>query len=188
MLFIRDAVFNGLHSNDLQRGINIDEILSSSNLVFEKPSSASKALSPLRFAVTIRTEYSNLVVVQETDVRSTMPYFVRLEEGNIEHTGYDLINYENAMAILNDVVDVGVGEERDNFNGLMFSKTVPQVIGLYYPNLSKGNPYFYSHIILKDDAVDEFAKYLKEGVRFVQINDLDPKGNTPAFYNSIFNI
>ena len=186
MLYIRDAVFNDKHSNDLQRVINIDEILSARELVFEKPSKATKALSPLRFAVTVRSEKTNLVLVRATEARNTVPYVVRMEEDNIEHTGYDLIHYESACAF-KECIKYNKNTH-SAIDEIMATSSVNQPMGLYYPNFSKGNPYFYSHIILKDEAVEKLTPYLAEGFRFIPIDDIDPVGNTPAFLNTIFNI
>lgn len=154
-------------SNQVQKDIDLEDLLLNHTKYYDSTEEAFKDhFAPLDFCVTTRSMYSNLVMQIEEEGKPK--YYKNLS--NIQpfiHKGYDLVMYLSSIGLMHSI-DYKLG-----FDELMANHSQFNVIGLYNPEPLIVNPIIYSHIILSDEGVKEMPKYLKSGVEFVLINDMN---------------
>lgn len=163
-------------SNEVQRDIDIEDILLNHTAVYDDDKRANKGgFVPLTFATSVRTVYTNKVVqILRKSRRFTLSgitpyyntpcYYVSL--GRIEllpHRGLDLIMYLSSISLFHMV------DYRSGFDDVMLHSEF-QNIGIYNPNPDFVSPMVYSHVYIDDDYAEEFSKYFKTESSWVDIS------------------
>lgn len=153
---------------EVQKNVDLKDLLENHTRYIEPELIERNDYVPLNFAVSVRSAYSNLVL--ETPVDSEFKrYYVNLT--NVEplpHKGYDLVMYLASIGII-QCINYSRG-----FDDVMM-KTQFCPIGLYNSGII--HPIIFSTVILKDDTVDIFKSYLKEGYDLVPIQNMKRAGN-----------
>lgn len=165
----------------IQKKIPLDDLVNSHCKYFNSEEEALKDnYVPLNFAVSVRSCYTNLVLQKETE--NGFRYYLNLVSTPfVHHKSYDLIMYLSSLALMT-TVDYNIG-----FDEIMMSSQY-QPIGVYNSLLELHNPIIYSHIILKDDVVEDFKKYLKPEYKLVPISEMQKQGNIYPLVDTIINI
>lgn len=133
---------------------------------------------PLDFCVTVRSLYSNKVL--EIDKEEGVRYYTNLTQvQQFPHKGYDLIMYLTSIALMHNV------EYKLGFDELMMKHSQFSPMGLFNPNPIIINPIIYTHILISDEGIEELEKYLKEGRRFVHINDMNKSHNLEGLLDTL---
>ena len=165
-------------SPNIQNKLNLEELLKEhTKFLSESEVAVSDTYVPLDFMVSIRSASTNLVVETPTKDSNDKRYYVNLTRVQpLPHRGYDLIMYLASVGVLTCVNYV------NGFDNIMLqSKFCP--IGVF--NCGFINPIIYSTIVLKDDTIDSFKSYLKEGYNIVPIKDIKRDGNISAIIDSL---
>lgn len=148
----------------VQKDIDVVDLLLKETMNMNTINEAFKCgYLPLNFCICVRSIYSNQVL-QQTINRFTHKHFFFMEDvPDLIHKGNDLIFYMNSLGLMN-LVNYDVG-----FDELMMKYSMSQLIGIYNPSPSFFNPTVVSHIILHDEGFKKLTKYLKQGIRPVNI-------------------
>ena len=157
-------------SNEVQRDINIEDILLNHTAFYDDEKVALKdGYVPLSFATSVRTVYTNRVVQVSKPTpkiyrHKIHQYYVNL--GNIEmlpHRGLDLLMYLSSISLFH-MVDYMKG-----FDEVMLHSEF-QNIGIFNPNPDFVTPMIYSHVYIDDNFEEEFGKYFKPTCKWVDID------------------
>lgn len=114
---------------------------------------------PLDFAIAIRSDEDK--ILQITDEHGTY-YFPRYTDvQRFVHKGYDLVMFLASLMMLENVV------YSTEYEVAMVKYSAFLPIGLYNPFPEVINPTVFSNVIIHEEGIEEFSKYLKEGRKFV---------------------
>lgn len=165
----------------VQSDLKFEDIFSDTNIkYFDSVEEAEKEYYvPLSFCTSIRTTYSNKVVQIPNNDQYYRYYVNYSNVDRFVHKGYDLIMYLSALSIF-ECVDYD-----KSFEEIMAKYSTHQLIGLFNPDSGIMNPILYSHIIIADEAEDEFKQYLKQGIELVPIQEINPIGNISALLDKL---
>lgn len=175
-----------MKSPDVQKKINLEDILNHTkyfNSVEEALKCEEAVHVPLDFMVTVRSAYTNLVLEKDCEDTSDKRYYINLTHVDLlPHKGYDLVMYMTSVGVMHSVNPTSMA-----FNEVMMkSQFCP--IGLYNPDPDIMNPIVYSQVVLHDDAVEQYDSYLREGFRFVHIDNMKREGNLSAILDTIIRV
>lgn len=163
--FLREHMTQGV-----DKSIYIPDMLSTHTAYFKSERDACRNFyTPLHFATTLRTVYTNLVLCHDT--KKGVQCILNLSGvPELPHQGYSLIMYLSSVA-LQSVIDYAPGFDN------IIEKTEFQVIGFYNPNPEFIAPIVYSHILLDDLVSSMFPKFLKKGNHLETISYVKNKEN-----------
>lgn len=161
----------------IQKDIDLEDLLNNHTKYFNSEEEAYKEnYEPLSFSVSIRSMYSNLVL--ETDKVMHKYYTTISVEQPFNHRGYDLIMFLTSICVMKNI-DYALG-----FDDVMMKHSQFQPIGV-----SKvGSPIIYTHVILSDEGVEEFEKFLKPDRRFVPIKFIDRRGAYTSLIDTLIEV
>ena len=148
---------------EVQKSVDLKDLLENHTKYIEPELIGHDEYVPLNFAVSVRSAYSNMVLEIPVDSEFKR-YYVNLT--NVEplpHKGYDLVMYLASIGII-QCINYSRG-----FDDVMM-KTQFCPIGLYNSGII--HPIIYSTVILKDDTVNTFKSYLKDGYNLVPIQSM----------------
>lgn len=170
-------------SPDIQKDVDLEDLLNNHSKYYDSEEDAIKdQYVPLDFCVSVRSIYSNYVLQIDKE-NGEKRYYVNLTHVQpFVHKGYDLIMYLCSIGIMQSI-DYKLG-----FDDLMMKHSQFQPIGLYNSDPSIINPVVYSHVIISDEGIKEFHKYLKSDRSLVKINDIDFHGNLKAFIDTLIEV
>ena len=170
-------------SLDVQRDVNLEELLNEHTKFYPSEEEALKdKYVPLDFSVSVRSIYTNLVLVNNTE--NGKKYYTNLTK--IEpfmHKGYDLMMYLTSIGLMHSI-DYKLG-----FDELMMKHSQFMPIGLYNPDSDFINPIIYTHVIISDEGIKELPKYLKETSALEPISETRfTKGNIIALLETLVEV
>lgn len=151
------------------------------NLTYIEESEISEEYVPLDIAITIRSSYTNKVVLcTHSDSGKERCFFNLTKIPQLPQKGYDLVMFISSIAVMKmcdqtrarEVGDVMMHSKYD-FMGML--NLEPDLI----------NPILYSHVILEDSTVEAFESLLVEGFRLIPIADLPEHGSFKAMKDSL---
>ena len=162
---------------EVQRDVDLEDILNNHTKFFDDEETAYKEkYAPLKFCISIRSTYSNKVLEKEDTIFDSKEYYTTIKVTQpFNHKGYDLLMFITSIGIMSNIF-YGAG-----FDDLMFNHSQFQPIGIL--NLGASplvDPIILTHVILTDDAVEEFTKYLMPSRQFVPISEMDVLHNPLA--------
>lgn len=151
----------------VQRKVDLEDIMLNCTKYFNDTTEALKhGYVPLDFSTSVRTVHSNLVLQHDVD-EGEVRYYTNLSSiPEHVHKGYDLIMFLSSLALMFRV------DYKAGFDELMVKNSQFHPIGIYNPDPDVFNPIVYSYVVLKDDCVEEFSKYLKDNSRLVPIQSI----------------
>lgn len=136
---------------------------------------------PLDIAITIRSAYTNKVVMcKHSDSDGERCFFNLTKIPPVHHTGYDLIMFISSIAVMKMCDPVNAQKVTEV---MMHSKF--DFLGLLNLEPDLVNPIMYSHVILEDNTVEQFESLLAEGFRVISIEDIPEKGTFKAIKESL---
>ena len=175
MLCVKDSE---LKSNfvEVQKDVKIEDLLLNHTQYFDTAEEAlNNGYVPLQFDISIRSSYDNTVVVSTKGVSLRNPndpigknpiiVVGSPEQSNCVHKGYDLVMYMSSLGVMSCV------KHKKGFEELMMKHSQFDCIGLYYGVVTY--PIIYSHIILSDEGMRKFKKYLKKDYKVVPIKEVN---------------
>lgn len=171
-------------SPHVQRDVNLEDILNNHTKYYDSVEEAYKDhYEPLDFCVSIRSMYSNLVV-QSKNAEGRYSYYTNLTDVQpFVHKGYDLIMYLTSIGLMHNV------DYANGFDELMMKHSQFCPIGLLNPPFSYHNPIIYSHVIISDEGIKEFEKYLKSDRKLVNISDMNKyRGGIHALLDTLIKV
>ena len=145
----------------VQKDIDLGDILLNHTKYYESAAEAEKDLYvPLDFSASVRTVYTNKVLqIKEGD--KYLFYVNHTNVGQFIHRGYDLVMYLSAIGLMS-YVDYSYA-----FDDTMLKYSEQKPMGLYNPDPGFFNPIVYSHVIIADEAEEQFKTFLKPEVDLV---------------------
>lgn len=145
----------------VQKDIDLGDILLNHTKYYESVAEAEKDLYvPLDFSTSVRTVYTNKVLqIKEGD--KYLYYVNHTNVGQFIHRGYDLVMYLSAIGLMS-YVDYSYA-----FDDTMLKYSEQKPMGLYNPDPGFFNPIVYSHVIIADEAEEQFKTFLKPEVGLV---------------------
>lgn len=145
----------------VQKDIDLGDILLNHTKYYESVAEAEKDLYvPLDFSTSVRTVYTNKVLqIKEGD--KYLYYVNHTNVGQFIHRGYDLVMYLSAIGLMS-YVDYSYA-----FDDTMLKYSEQKPMGLYNPDPGFFNPIVYSHVIIVDEAEEQFKTFLKPEVGLV---------------------
>ena len=159
-------------SPEVQRDIQFAEIMFKHTRYYPSVEEALKDnYVPFEFCTCVRSVYSNLVVKNE-EHGNPLCYVNMTLTDKIPHRGEDLVMFMTSTGLMH-LVDYA-----DGFDEVMMKFSSFQPIGIYNPGTI--NPIFVSHVIIRDEGVDSFKKFCKNGVEFVSISSAKNIGGNIA--------
>lgn len=165
-------------SVDLQKD-NLVDVLTGAKYFEEKE--IPEDYVPLDFAITIRSTYTNKVVLcTHSDSNSERCFFNLTKIPYVIHKGFDLVMFISSIAVMK-MCD----QTKAPLVANVMMKSKFDIIGLLNLDPEVFNPIVYSHVILEDDTVEVFESLLAEGFRIVPISDLPEHENFRAFKESL---
>lgn len=165
-------------SVDLQKD-NLVDVLTGAKYFEEKE--IPEDYVPLDFAITIRSTYTNKVVLcTHSDSNSERCFFNLTNIPYVIHKGFDLVMFISSIAVMK-MCD----QTKAPLVANVMMKSKFDIIGLLNLDPEVFNPIVYSHVILEDDTVEVFESLLAEGFRIVPISDLPEHENFRAFKESL---
>lgn len=169
-------------SLDVQKDVNLEEIINDHTKYYDSVEEALKdKFVPLDFCVSIRSLYSNLVLQIDKDDKKL--YYTNITEiPQFVHKGYDLVMYLTSIGVMHNI------DFKEGFDDFMMKHSQFMPIGLYNPEPLVINPIIYSHVLISDEGVNEFHKYLKQGRSLVKISDINLHGNLKALINTLIEV
>ena len=154
-------------SSDVQRDIDIIEILNSAKLVMGTEEELRKqGYAFLHFATTFRTVYTNEVVLHKNKRKDWKSYVLMDVTTPLPHKGLDLVMYLSACSVFL------VASYKNGLTDELLMHTEHQCIGLYNPSPDFVDPVIYSHVYLDDSSLNTFSRCLTKGNMFVPISTL----------------
>lgn len=151
----------------MNKEVKLEEVLNSIKYFSDENEALKEGYVPLTFATSVRTCYSNLVVVNKLG----KCYHTLSISDVLPHKGYDLAMFMSSVSV-SKFLDVTLPENQK----MMFSaKFTP--IGLYNPDPLLCNPIVYCHIIVNDCYVEQLRGALKEDYSLKPIDDIDFTNN-----------
>lgn len=151
------------------------------NFTFIEESEIPEEYVPLDVAVTIRSAYTNKVVLCTHSDSNKERCFLNLTKlPQVQEKGYDLVILYSSIAVMR-MCD----QSRAREVGEVMIQSKYDFMGVL--NLEPGliNPILYSHVILEDSTVEAFEPLLAEGFRLIPIADLPEHGNFKAMKESL---
>lgn len=171
-------------SQDIQKDIDLSGLLTHHTKYYYSEEEARKDnYVPLNFCISVRSVYTNLVL--QIDKGEEKRYYNNLKCSQPTiHSGYDLIMYLASIAVMDNI------ENKSEFDDFMCRHSQFTPIGFYNPEPTLVDPIVYSHIIISDDGVKEFPRFLKSDRRMVSIDEMknNCEGNIKPLLDSIFNL
>lgn len=151
----------------VQKDIDLGDILLNHTKYYESAAEAEKDLYvPLDFSTSVRTVYTNKVLqIKEGD--KYFYYVNHTNVGQFVHKGYDLVMYLSAIGLMS-YVDYSYA-----FDETMLKYSEQKPMGIYNPDPGFFNPIVYSHIIIADEAEEQFKTFLKSGVDLVTFDVME---------------
>ena len=157
----------------------IKEVIES--FIFIEESEIPEDYVPLDVAVTIRSAYTNKVVLCTHSDSNKERCFLNLTKlPQVQEKGYDLVILYSSIAVMR-MCDQSRAREVGEV--MMHSKYDFMGVLNLEPDLI--NPILYSHVILEDSTVEAFEPLLAEGFRLIPIADLPEHGNFKAMKESL---
>lgn len=136
---------------------------------------------PLDIAITIRSAYTNKVVLCTHDDSTKERCFLNTTKiPEVIHRGYDLIMFISSIAVMK-MCD----QTRANEVGSVMMHSKFDFLGMLNLDHDIVNPILYSHVILEDCTVEAFEPLLSTGFRMIPISELPEHGNFKAFKESL---
>lgn len=171
-------------SPDVQKDVNLGDLMTNHTKYYETVEEALKdKFVPLDFSVTVRSMYSNLVLM--TTKESGNRFYTNLSQiERFVHKGYDLVMYLTSIGMMYNI------DYKFGFDDLMMKHSQFQPIGIYNPNPSVVNPIVYSHIILSDEGAELLPNFLKGDRKLVPISTMKEfsEGNIQALLDTIIEV
>lgn len=165
-------------SVDLQKD-NLVSVLGGADY-FEE-SEIPKDYVPLDFSITIRSAYTNKVVLcTHSDSNKERCFYNLSKIPHVIHKGFDLVMFISSIAVMK-MCD----QTKAPLVANVMMKSKFDIIGLLNLDHELINPIVYSHVIIEDDTVEAFESLLLEGFRIVPISDLPEHGNFKSFKESL---
>ena len=168
---------------NVQKDVNLEWLINNHTKYFDNVEQAyEENYVPLDFCVSVRSLYSNKVleIDKEIEGEERKLYYTNLTQvQQFPHKGYDLIMYLTSIGLMHSV------EYKLGFDELMMKHSQFSPIGLYNPDPLIINPIIYTHILISDEGVEELEKYLKDGRRFVHINDMKRSYNLDGLLDTL---
>lgn len=168
----------------IQKDIDLDSLLRKSTDYFcSREEAYEKGYSPLTFATSIRSIYSNLVLRKEVSEEEVLYYTVL---GNVQpyiHKGADLIMYLTSLSV------VSCFNYTPAFD-LLMAKSTFSLMGFYNPEPLCIDPIVYSHVILSDNIIEDISYMLKPEYSFVPISEIGsiPTNCMTALTDTLINV
>lgn len=157
----------------------IKEVIES--FTFIEESEIPEDYVPLDVAITIRSAYTNRVVLCTHSDSNEERCFLNLTKiPQVPQKGYDLLMFISSIAVMK-MCDQSRAREVGEV--MMHSKYDFMGILNLEPDLI--NPILYSHVILEDTTVEAFEPLLAEGFRLIPIADIPEHGNFKAMKESL---
>lgn len=166
---------NIMECDMIQKKIDLDKILLDIKNFKTRQDALQSFYVPFDFCFSIRTIYNNLVL-KFIDNK----YYVHLKDLFIKDIPLSYIRSDELIAYFSKEALMGIIDYSKNFD-LLIRDTMLQTIGLYNPKYLQINPILYVHLIIRDEVVSEFNKYLKQNIKFVSIQNI---GNDCVFKDS----
>lgn len=156
----------------IQKNINLQQVVDNCTILCSTLEEArDRKCLPLDIAVTIRSCRTNLVLrfpkIEGKDYYYYFGYATEMIPPPI-HKGYDLIMYLTSRVL----VDI-VNKYDEGFDVFMSKNSAFLPIGFFYDGRKIYNPTLVTQIIINDEGAKDFEKYLKEGAKFVTIDDME---------------
>lgn len=169
---------------DVQKDLKLEDILLNRTKYFSTEEEALKEnYVPLDFSTAIRSTYSNKVLEIDGVFNNFIYYDNRSRIGQCIHQGYDLVMHIASLTVLNHLAYTDSA-----FNEVMMRGSSVQCIGLLNLDTDLINPIICTHVIILDEYLELFERYLKKGRRFVDIKDMKKSGNLPMLLNEIVEV
>lgn len=162
--------------NMIQKKIDLDSILSHVKDFSTKYDALKESYIPFDFCFSVRTIYTNLVLKLQDG-----KYYIHLKDLDIHGIPLSYIRSDELIAYFSKVALMKIIDYSKNFD-LIIRDTMLQNIGFYNPDSFRINPIFYTHLIIRDEIVSEFNKYLKSYIKFVSIDSVE---NSFVFKDSL---
>lgn len=172
MILCVDTKVLKVDRDEIQKDINIEDLLNNHTQYFNDAFEAKKAgYIPVVFSVSIRSMYDNTVVAfvgnDSANPIFANPIFNYEVTAEYVHKGYDLVMFMSSIGVMQLV------NYEQGFDELMSKHSQFDCIGLYVFDDRAICPRIYSHIILSDEGMKEFNKYLKDSFKIVPIKDVN---------------
>ncbi len=148
-------------SSEVQKEIPIPLISQSTRFYADEKQALKDGYTPLNFATTVRTLFTNRVV--EVKVKNHVYPFTHCSIMPTNHSGFDLIMYMASISVFN------MFNMSSELEALM-TETTFQPIGIFNPDPGFMSPIIYTNIFIKDDKEEQFENCLiRNKCKFVDI-------------------